>query len=103
MPKVIFVDYTGQEHLIDANEGESMMEVAIDHDLPGIDADCGGNCACATCHVYVDEACFDRLPEMSDSEREMLDLAEQRRATSRLACQLTVFEGLRVTMPEEQF
>lgn len=103
MPRVTFVDHAGEEHQFDAQDGANMMEVAVEHGLPGIDADCGGFCACATCHVYVDEAQFGSLGEMSEDEQTMLDLAEQRKPNSRLACQVTVFEGLRVTLPEQQF
>ena len=103
MPRVTFVDHTGKEHNIDAEDGANVMEIAVNNMLPGIDADCGGSCACATCHVYVDEAQLDKLGEMDEDEQTMLEFAEQAKPNSRLACQLTVFEGLRVTMPEQQF
>jgi len=103
MPTVTFIDHTGKEHHIDAQDGANVMEAAVDNDLPGIDADCGGYCACATCHVYVDEAQLDRFGKKSEDEETMLESAEQLKPNSRLACQLTVFDGLRVTMPEQQF
>ncbi|MCH7911060.1 MAG: 2Fe-2S iron-sulfur cluster binding domain-containing protein [Candidatus Hydrogenedentes bacterium] len=103
MPSIIFIDHTGKEHHFDAEEGANVMEIAVDNMLPGIDADCGGSCACATCHIYVDEAQLDKLGERSEDEETMLEFAEQLKPNSRLACQLTVFEGLRITMPEQQF
>ncbi len=103
MPSITFIDHTGKEHCIDAEVGANVMEVAVDNMLPGIDADCGGSCACATCLVYVEVAQLDRLGERSEDEETMLEFAERLKPNSRLACQLTVFDGLRVTMPEQQF
>jgi 2Fe-2S ferredoxin len=103
MPRITFIDYAGVENHFDVEEGTNVMEVAIDNEVPGIDADCGGYCACATCHVYVDDAQLDRFDEKSEDEQTMLGSAEQVKPNSRLACQLTVFEGLRVTTPEQQF
>ena len=103
MPSITFIDHAGKELRLDAKDGANVMEVAVDNDLPGIDADCGGACACATCHVYVDEAQLDKVGERSEDEQTMLEFAEQLKSNSRLACQLTVFEGLRITMPEQQF
>lgn len=81
------------------------MEAAVSNGVPGIDADCGGSCACATCHVIVDEAWFSRLPERSETERDMLEFAVDPKPTSRLACQISVtadLDGLIVHTPESQ-
>lgn len=105
MPKIIYVDHTGEERAIEAKNGETVMETAIKNSIPGIDADCGGACACATCHVYVDEAFMDKVGQPEDMEQSMLDFAENVRPTSRLCCQISVrdeLDGLRVTTPESQ-
>lgn len=102
MTKIVFVEYNGSEHAIDAEDGSSLMEVATQNDVPGIDADCGGQCACATCHIYLPA---DRLGERSEMEADMLDLAENVNDCSRLACQVEVTEslnGIRVSLPESQ-
>lgn len=106
MAKVIFVDYEGVEREVDAKAGESLMEAAVNNDVPGIDADCGGACACATCHVFVDPNWFDRVGKPGDLESEMLDVADEVRETSRLSCQIEIsneLDGLRVETPESQF
>ncbi|MGE0044604.1 MAG: 2Fe-2S iron-sulfur cluster-binding protein [Hyphomonadaceae bacterium] len=105
MPKIIYIEHTGKEHEIDVPEGQSVMEGAIKHGIPGIDADCGGACACATCHVYVDEAFLDRTGEASSMEQSMLDFANDVETNSRLSCQIKVtaaLDGLRVRMPKSQ-
>ncbi len=105
MPTITYVDHDGNERPIEAKTGETVMETAVKNSIPGIDADCGGACACATCHVYVDEAFMDRVGQPEDMERSMLDFAENVQPTSRLSCQITVTEaldGLRVTTPESQ-
>lgn len=94
MPKVIFHDLLGQRHEIDAVTGNTVMETAIDNDIDGIVAECGGACACATCHSYIDENWIARLPEMDDMEDAMLDSALDRRENSRLTCQITVTDEL---------
>ena len=106
MPKIIFTDFEGVERSVEAAVGDSVMEAATTNDVPGIDADCGGACACATCHLYVDEAWLDIVGKPEDLESEMLEVAEDVRDNSRLSCQIKVTEamdGLVVTTPESQF
>lgn len=105
MPRVIFRQQDGTEVEIAAVAGDSVMETAIDNDVPGIVAECGGACSCATCHVYVDPAWYPKLGAPDDQEDGMLDCAFERRETSRLSCQIEVtdeLDGLVVTVPEEQ-
>ncbi|MEL6569040.1 MAG: 2Fe-2S iron-sulfur cluster-binding protein [Pseudomonadota bacterium] len=105
MVKIIYKDHTGEAREIDAKVGETVMETAIKNSVPGIDADCGGACACATCHVYVDPAFMDKVGKPEDMEQSMLDFAENVSETSRLSCQIQVREeldGMTVTTPESQ-
>ena len=105
MTKITFVDPAGVKREVEAPEGWSVMEAAVKNDIPGIDADCGGACACATCHVYVDPAWVGKLPPKSEMEETMLDFAQDVKASSRLSCQLTVtadLDGLVVTTPDSQ-
>lgn len=105
MPRIIYVDHQGEEQITDAAVGDSVMETAVKNAVPGIAAECGGACACATCHVYVDEAFVDLLPAPDDTELSMLEFALNRTSASRLACQITVsaaIDGLRVKTPERQ-
>lgn len=105
MPKVIFIAHDGTRREVQAESGLSLMRAAVDHDVRGIDADCGGMCACATCHVFVEPAWAARLEPPSAQEEEMLNFTAERRETSRLACQIPVtdaLDGLTVTMPEGQ-
>jgi len=105
MPKIIYIEHTGKEHVIDAPNGQTVMEAAVKHAVPGIDADCGGACACATCHVYVDAAFTDKVGKPSAMEQSMLDFAENVKENSRLSCQIKIrddLDGLRVTTPESQ-
>ncbi|MBR9836091.1 MAG: 2Fe-2S iron-sulfur cluster binding domain-containing protein [Alphaproteobacteria bacterium] len=105
MAKITYVDHDGTERVVDATNGESVMEAAIKNSVPGIDADCGGACACATCHVYVDAAFMDKVGTPEDMEQSMLDFAENVKENSRLSCQITVsdeLDGMRVTTPESQ-
>ncbi len=105
MPKIKFIEENGKEHVVEVPAGWSVMEGAVKNLIPGIDADCGGACACATCHVYVDPAWNAKMPPMGDMEETMLDFAQDREATSRLSCQLKVTEamdGLVVRMPKSQ-
>lgn len=105
MPRVTFIAHDGTRHAVDAAAGESLMRAAVDNGVPGIDADCGGMCACATCHVFVEPEWVQRLAAPSQQEEEMLNFTAERRASSRLACQIPVVEaldGLTVTMPEGQ-
>lgn len=105
MPRITFIEFDGTEHLIDADNGLSVMEAARDHDVPGIDAECGGVGACATCHVYIDQKWLATLGLAGGVEEELLELVEDRRVESRLSCQLNIsdeLEGLVVRMPEIQ-
>lgn len=105
MPRVTYIEHDGTEHTIEVMSGFSVMEGARRSDVPGIDADCGGSCACATCHVYVDPAWRDRVGEARSSEEEMLEFAVGRGEGSRLSCQITIsdaLDGLIVRMPETQ-
>ncbi len=106
MVKITYVEFNGTEHVVDVAAGLTVMEGARDNGIKGIEADCGGACACSTCHVYVDEAWVDRLPARDAMEEDMLDFAWQPDARrSRLTCQLKVsaaLEGLVVRMPERQ-
>lgn len=94
MPRILYFDPDGNRHEVDVDVGSTVMEGAVDNNVPGILAECGGACACATCHAYVDEAWLGRLPPMEDMEDAMLDSAVDRRANSRLTCQLEVTEAL---------
>ena len=87
MPKVIFRTTAGEESTVEANAGLTLMEVGVDNNIAGMVAECGGACACATCHTYVDDAWLGKLPAMDDMEDAMLDSAMDRRANSRLGCQ----------------
>ena len=105
MPSVTYNEPSGAVRTVEVPVGQTVMEGALKNDVRGIDADCGGACSCATCHVYVDSAHFGRLPEMSEVEREMLQYANTVSSTSRLSCQLKMSEaldGLVVTVPAEQ-
>ena len=105
MPKITFIAHSGQRHTVDATSGLSLMRAAIDHNVPGIDADCGGACACATCHVYVDGAFTEKVGKPSAMEQSMLDFAENVKENSRLSCQIKIrddLDGLKVTTPESQ-
>lgn len=106
MAKITYIEHNGTEHVVTVANGLTVMEGARDNNIPGIEADCGGACACSTCHVYVDPAWADRLPAKDDMEIDMLDFAfEPDEARSRLTCQLKVsddLDGLIVHMPEKQ-
>ncbi len=105
MAKITYIEHTGTAHEIDVENGQSVMEGAVKHAVPGIDADCGGACACATCHVYVDAAWLSRTGERTEMENSMLDFAEGVTDESRLSCQIKVtdaLDGLIVRMPESQ-
>ena len=94
MPKVIFVDPEGVRHEVEAVRGDTVMETAIDNDVPGIVAECGGACACATCHAYIDRDWLAKLPAMEDMEDAMLDSALDREENSRLTCQISMTDEL---------
>ncbi len=105
MPKVTFIAFNGQHHEVHATAGLSLMRAAVDHNVPGIDGDCGGQCACATCHVFVDPAWAGRTGVRTQQENDMLNFAAELRDSSRLACQITItdaLDGLVVAMPEGQ-
>ena len=105
MPKVTYIEFTGTEHSVEVDKGLTIMEGAVQNNIPGIDADCGGSCACATCHVYVDEDWKNKLPEQSDAEKDMLDFAFETKPNSRLSCQIFLDEnldGVVVSLPEKQ-
>ena len=105
MPKITYKDHQGSTKTIEAENGLSVMECAIQNDIPGIDADCGGSMACATCHVYIDDKWFDKIPKAEDAEIDMIDMAFEPKKNSRLSCQIIVsdeLDGLEVTTPEKQ-
>jgi 2Fe-2S ferredoxin len=101
MPRLIVVNTRGEEAVLEGQAGRSLMDVMRDNGVEDLQALCGGSCACATCHVWVDPAFMDRLPEMGSQESDMLDCVEERRENSRLSCQLRMNEaldGIRVTV-----
>jgi len=105
MPKITYIKHTGASHKIEVSNGLTVMEGAVQNNISGIDADCGGSCACATCHVYVDEKWFKKLKKKESAEEDMLDMAYKPNKFSRLSCQITVAEeldGLVVKMPSKQ-
>ena len=105
MAKITYTDQQGNSKTIDVENGLTVMEGAIQNNIPGIDADCGGSMACATCHVYVEEKWLDKLPKAEEGENDMIDMAFQPKKNSRLSCQLIVsdaLDGLKVTTPEKQ-
>ena len=105
MPKITFIDAQGESRSVEAETGSTVMEAAIREGIPGIEAECGGACACATCHVYVDEAWTDAVGQPAPMEEDMLDFAFDVRPTSRLSCQIRVkdeLDGLVVRTPVRQ-
>ena len=105
MPKITFIEYNGTAHTVEVDTGLSVMEAAVNNGVPGIDADCGGACACATCHVYVDPAWEAKTGEKNESEAAMISFANGVEPNSRLSCQITVsaaLDGLVVRMPAGQ-
>jgi 2Fe-2S ferredoxin len=105
MPTVTFIEHNGAVHTVEAEAGQTLMETAIKHEVPGIVAECGGACSCATCHVYVDEAWKDKTGKASEMEEDMLDFAVDVRPTSRLSCQIRItdaLDGLVVGIPGRQ-
>ena len=106
MPKIIFITPAGERHEVEAENGYTVMEAAINNNIEGIVAECGGACACATCHSYISEEWINRLPEMDDMEDSMLDAAYDRKDTSRLTCQLEIkddWDGLVVNVAENEY
>ncbi len=105
MPKITYIEHSGTEHVIEVPVGSTVMEGATKHRVPGIDADCGGACACATCHVYVDEAWLAKTGTPGSMEESMLDFAEGVEPNSRLSCQIQItaeLDGLVVRLPSSQ-
>lgn len=105
MAKITFIDFTGTARTIEAEVGSTVMEAAIKNGVPGIEAECGGACACSTCHVYIEEAWREKVGEPSPMEEDMLDFAFETKPNSRLSCQIKVsadFDGLTVRTPERQ-
>ena len=94
MPKITYIDFQGKSNTIEVESGLSVMEGAIQKDIPGIDADCGGSMACATCHVYVEEKWLDKLPKAEEAEVDMIDMAYEPKKNSRLSCQIIVSDEL---------
>ena len=105
MTKITYIEHNGTNHTIDVQNGLTVMEGAIQNNIPGIDADCGGSMACATWHVYVKEDWFDKINKKNEGEDDMLDQAFEPKKNSRLSCQIIVsddLDGLVVDMPEKQ-
>jgi ferredoxin, 2Fe-2S len=106
MAKITFIQHNGSEQTVEGHAGMTVMETAVKNMVPGIDADCGGACACATCHVYVDPGWLEKTGQRNPMEEDMLDFAFDVRDESRLSCQIKVsdaLDGLRVRVPEKQF
>ena len=106
MPRIIYITKDGKRHDVEVENGYSVMEGAINHNIDGIVAECGGACACATCHSYVDEAWLERLAPMDDMEDSMLDAAFERQDNSRLTCQIEVndeLDGLVVQVADNEY
>ena len=105
MPRITIIEFDGKEHRLEAQAGHSVMQAAIDGMVPGIMADCGGSCSCATCHCYVDEVWATRLPPVENAERDMLECALYPMDNSRLSCQIRITpqcDGLVVRLPKSQ-
>tara|TARA_Y100001970_G_C13832454_1_gene650401 strand:+ start:60 stop:380 length:321 start_codon:yes stop_codon:yes gene_type:complete len=105
MPKITYIDVSGEERTVEVKNGLTVMEGAVQNNIPGIDADCGGGMACATCHVYVKQEWFNKLNKTEDAEQDMIDMAFEPKKNSRLSCQIVVgdeLDGLVVTTPSKQ-
>jgi|TARA_B110000914_G_C15473950_1_gene452118 2Fe-2S ferredoxin len=105
MAKITYIEHNGKSHTVEVKNDLTVMEGAVENNIPGIDADCGGACACATCHVYIDPEWFDKIPEIESAEEDMIDVAFEPNKFSRLGCQITVsddLDGLVVKMPSKQ-
>jgi 2Fe-2S ferredoxin len=105
MPKITFIEHSGQQHSVEAEVGQSVMQVAMNNMVPGIIADCGGNCSCATCHVYINGDWASHVTPPAEDEKAMLECALHTRDTSRLSCQVAVtpeLDGMIVRLPESQ-
>ena len=105
MTKITYIEHNGKSHTIDVENGLSVMEGAVQNNIPGIDADCGGSMACATCHVYIDEKWYEKVKKKEDGEEDMIDMAFEPNRFSRLSCQIMVSEeldGLIVNLPSQK-
>jgi len=105
MAKITYIENNNKEHIVEVPNGNTVMEGAVQNNIPGIDADCGGAMACATCHIYVDQKWYDKIEKKEDGEDDMLDVAFQPNKFSRLSCQIIVsddLDGLIVRMPSKQ-
>lgn len=105
MAKITYITFDNQTHTVEVQNGLTVMEGAVQNDIPGIDADCGGGMACATCHVYVKDYWFNKIPKKEDGEDDMLDMAFEPKTNSRLSCQIIVtdeLDGLEVNIPSKQ-
>ena len=105
MAKIRYIEFNGKEYEAEVANGLSVMEGAVQNDIPGIDADCGGGMACATCHVYVKDEWLNKIPKKEDGEEDMLDMAFEPKKNSRLSCQIIVsdeLDGLIVNIPSKQ-
>jgi 2Fe-2S ferredoxin len=105
MARITYIEFDGTPHSVDVPPGQSVMEGAVRNGVPGIDADCGGNCACATCHVFIDAAWIDKVAAPLEDEKSMLNYVQNAKPNSRLSCQIAVtagLDGLVVSMPEHQ-
>jgi len=105
MAKITYIEHTNKKHIVEVSNNMSVMEGALQNNIPGIDADCGGSMACATCHVYIDKKWFDKLEKKDEGEEDMLDMAYKPNKFSRLSCQLLVsdkLDGLILRMPSKQ-
>jgi len=105
MAKITYVENNNKEHTVEIPNGNTVMEGAVQNNIPGIDADCGGAMACATCHIYVDQKWYDKIEKKEDGEDDMLDVAFQPNKFSRLSCQIIIsddLDGLIVRMPSKQ-
>jgi 2Fe-2S ferredoxin len=106
MPKIVFIEHNGTQHVVDAPAGKSVMQIAVDNLIPGIVGDCGGCCSCATCHAYVDPADADKLPPVQEDEEMMLEGVSHQQPNSRLTCQLRLnpaLDTITFLLPESQF
>lgn len=105
MPKITVIEFNGQDHMIEAESGKTLMENVLDNGIAGIDADCGGACACGTCHCFISEGYADKMGEASLIENSMLDMRPDKESSSRLSCQISVsddMDGMVVRLPEFQ-
>ena len=105
MGKIIFIEHDSTEHVTEFGVGSTLMQIAVDNAVPGIDGDCGGECACGTCHMIVADEWFDKTGAVGDAEEQMLSMTPERARTSRLGCQVEITEamdGMTVHLPEFQ-